>query len=549
MRKKIYRSVMGWSLFCILLTSFLLGFVFYKQLTYATQNEIRKTAQLFIESTTDSALEVLRNASDALRITLVAPDGEVIYESTRHPLENHAQREEIQEAMEKGYGEGQRHSSTLGEETYYYAVKLQDGNILRIAKTIRSMENIFRSSLPSVLLAMTASIVLSYFAAKQLTDRIVEPINEIRLGESLSVPYDELAPFAKTVALQRKHIENQWIEIKERTDTISAMMDGMREGLFLTDKKGFIIAVNASARKEFDVKEFERKNILEIFRDIVFIKKVESALGGIPAEMDLNYAERVYRVLFSPIQEQGMMILFSDITERCDAEKHRREFSANVSHELKTPLTSIYGNIEMLKNNMVAPGDEAIFYEKIQNETKRMIAMVQDILLLSRLDEADTHRSEQEKLNLRTIAEEVAAALDERAREKQVVVSIQGDEAIFYADRTQMYALLHNLIDNAVLYNRPGGKVEVNLLSVEDEIKIRVSDNGIGISKEEQDRVFERFYRVEKSRAKSTGGTGLGLAIVKHIVKNHDGTITLDSVPGEGTSIEIVFSQNRCKKM
>jgi two-component system phosphate regulon sensor histidine kinase PhoR len=317
-------------------------------------------------------------------------------------------------------------------------------------------------------------------------------------------------------------------------------MDNMSEGIILINRQGLILSVNKSAAAFFETDTaMDGKNILELIRDLELLGHVSSALSGKRSELELRRSGKSYRVFFSPVTDSGAIILFLDITEKMMAEQIRREFSANVSHELKTPLTSIYGHAEMLYNGMVKESDHHAFFGKIKDEAARLIALIEDIILISKLDE-NTGQETFEEVNLAAIAAEAAEALSLKAGEHKVTVSISGD-ASMSAGRSMIYELFYNLIDNAIKYNKSGGTVKVDISQIEDKIEIAIADTGIGIPAEAQSRVFERFYRVDKSRSKKTGGTGLGLAIVKHIVLLHKGKLALQSTEGEGTVVTIRF--------
>ena len=547
MRKRIYRSSMSLTVLCLALASVLLCLVFYGQLSSAVRLELRQHAQVFRDDNTESLLQILVGpASPGVRVSLIDRSGVVIFDSSglAEEMPNHLDRREVAAALESGSGESRRFSETLGEETYNYALVLEDGNLLRLSKTSSSIFGLFRRSLLAIGGIVLAIAVAAYLFAGRLTRRIVAPINKMDFRSELAPPYDELAPFVRTISRQRAHIEQQMEELRRRTATIEAIMNSMSEGMIMADRQGLVLSVNQSAAAFFGIDEHAAgKNILEIVRNLDLAENVRAALAGRRSEMGMEHEEKAYRVYFSPVQSGGAIILFLDITERLRAEQLRREFSANVSHELKTPLTSIYGNAQLLHSGMVRLGDEGAFYEKIQDEAARLMTLIEDILLISRLDEGGQSEEELwEWVNLCEVALEAAAALGQKAAEKQVTIQVSGDRVMLRAAPSQMYQMFSNLMDNSIKYNHPEGQVEVVISEKEKEgVRILVSDTGIGIPQESQERVFERFYRVDKSRSKATGGTGLGLAIVKHIVLSHGGNIGLESVEGQGTKVEICF--------
>ena len=547
MRKRIFFNILLLTIISILVVSTTICAIFYMQISSSVKDELRERASLLKETLTTENFSSL-SISD-MRLTIIDTDGVVLHDDDQNPssLPNHLDREEVKAAIETGTGESRRFSDTLGKETYYYAVKLDNGMILRLAKTTDSIWGMFGSSLPIIGLVVLGIILIAYFFAVRLTKRIVDPINKVDLEGKLSAPYDELAPFIQTISKQRERIGMQMEDIQNRSDTITAIMDSMSEGVILIDMKGSILSVNKTATEIFNISfNPEGKNILEILRDTELNECMRLALSGKRNELNMMHDDRSYRVYFSPVTDSGAIILFMDITERTVAEKLRREFSANVSHELKTPLTTIYGNVEMLKDGMVKEEDKDEFYEKIKDEAARLITLIEDIIMLSQLDEENI-AIKYESVNLVTAAKAAIESLSQKALDLKIDIDLSGKGTI-NANYSQITEMFYNLIENAIKYNKPGGAVSIEIESDKDAIKIIVSDTGIGIPQKDHDRVFERFYRVDKSRSKKTGGTGLGLAIVKHIIMANGGTITLESEEGIGTKISInLYSENKSK--
>ena len=544
MKRRILSSIFLLATISLIVVSVALCAVFYLQLSSSVQREVRERAAILKDTiTVQNADELV--LSD-MRLTIVADDGKVLYDDDRlaAQLPNHADREEIKEALTSGIGESRRYSDTLGQETYYYAVKISDGSLLRLAKTTSSMWGMFRGAIPIVLAVMLMLSAISYALAGRLTKRIVDPINNVQINEDLVSPYDELAPLIRTISQQRVRISQQITDLKNRSDTIVAIMDRMSEGVILVDNQGAILSINKSAEDIFPIRESANgKNILEILRNVELNEAMRSALEGTRNEINLTHADRTFRVYFSPVPGSGAVILFLDITDKVHTEQLRREFSANVSHELKTPLTTIYGNAEMLGNGMVKEMDKPNFYAKIKGEAERLITLIEDIIMLSRLDENNGEML-IEQVDLLDVADEVVVSLMPKAKEQNITMTITGS-GVFPANRAQMVELFHNLIDNAIKYNKPNGTVTVALDVTNNQAKFVITDTGIGIPKEELSRIFERFYRVDKSRSKKTGGTGLGLAIVKHIVIAYDGKIELHSAEGQGTNITVWLNTMR----
>jgi two-component system phosphate regulon sensor histidine kinase PhoR len=528
----------------IILVSGLLCFVFYNQFSQRIQDDLQNRTDIFKNIDAQTAMrELTVFKSTDMRVTLIDPDGAVEYDNTvgAEGLQNHLDREEVREALEFGLGESKRFSNTLGQDVYYYSVRLTDGSVLRVSKPVNSVLGMFSEALPSAVCVVLIIIIIGYLLAERLTRRIVSPINSVDLNDSLNVPYDELTPFALAIEKQRLHIAQQLSDLQNRADTISAIMDNMRESIIMVDERGVILSVNKSAAAFLEAgNSIDGHNILEVIRDVDLLENVRKALSGSRAEMNMVYLGRTYHVFFSPVTGNGAIILFLDITEKTLAENSRREFSANVSHELKTPLTSIYGHAEMLMSGMVKESDMREFFGKIKHEAERLITLIEDIILISKLDEGKGYET-FESVDIASVAAETVDALSLKADENNVSVHVSGKDVFMAADRSMIYEMFYNLIDNAIKYNKPGGTVEVDIAKTGEQVKISVADTGMGIPKEAQDRVFERFYRVEKSRSKKTGGTGLGLAIVKHIVMIHGGKVTLKSGENEGTTITLVF--------
>lgn len=539
MKKRILASMIFLTILCLLVLSAALCIVFYRQFARTVQDDVRARAVMLKNAdVSDYSVSMFD-----MRLTIVAPDGTVLFddEKDREILENHADRTEIKEAFTSGVGKSLRFSDTLRQETYYYAIKMDDGSVLRLAKTTSSIWGLFEKALPVVAFMVISVTILAYFLAGRLTARIVNPINqmeEIDTQKVLPPPYDELAPFVKAISRQREKISRQVETLQNRSETIDAIMDNMNEGIILINSDGIILSVNKSATSIFSINEPPNgKNIWEVLREPQIIENIRLALSGARKELCLSRNDRIYRLYFSPVADSGAMILFLDITESSLAEKQRREFSANVSHELKTPLTTIYGNAEMMESNMVKKEDQAEFVRKIKDEAGHMIALIEDIIMLSRLDEQGGEVP-MENVELGDIVREIATSLSIKAGEQNIRIDVTG-AGVFTANHSQMTELCYNLIDNAVKYNKPDGSVNIRIQPIPKGVQIEVKDTGIGIPAEAQNRIFERFYRVDKSRSKKTGGTGLGLAIVKHIVMAYKGDIDLQSTEGKGTSITV----------
>jgi len=547
LRKRIFRQMAGLVTLGILLVSVVLCILFYHRLSSQACADLQERAQMFEKDDSGRAFHYLRQVRpEDMRVSLISQKGVVLFDNMVRSgnLGDHLDREEIEEALSMGHGESRRFSDTLGTETYYYAIRLSDDSVLRTAKTIHSIGGMFSDILPGTAAVVLLFILIGYFTSRRLAQRVVEPINQVDLSaDPPDVPYDELASFARAIAEYRSQIEQDSRQLKKRTDTIQAIMDQMEEGVVLFDLRGTILSVNKSASRIFHTDDTaEGKSALELLRDMEFSGKLRQALQGHRGEMIHRREEKEYRVLISPVPQIGVAVFFLNITEKSQAEKMRREFSANVSHELRTPLTSIYGNVEMLSAGMVREEDKPLFYGKIMGEASRLITLIEDIMMLSRLDEGKPGDGEfQEEVDLAEVASECADTLKQKAIDHQVTMKVAGSDIIMTANRALIYEMFYNLMDNGIKYNKAGGRVRVCITRTKKDTVITVSDTGIGISAGDQDRIFERFYRADKSRSKKSGGTGLGLAIVKHIVLAHGGRIGVSGKPGEGTQFEIVF--------
>jgi len=482
------------------------------------------------------------------RMTIIAPDGLAFFDSHAGAdlTINRSDRIEFIQAIAYGTGQAIRGSATFGMDTFYYAIRLDDGNVLRLSRTLHSLGEVFPSILPNLVLVTIAILALSYFITYRLTKRIIKPLtaadfesNDVIADSALSESlYEELWPYIKKIDHQKHEIANQMATLKSRAETIEAIIANMREGLVMLDEKGLVMAANKSLLDIFEISgehDVIQKSIQYIYRDPEFAQAVKECLTGAHLEISFTRNSRIFNAFLSPASN-GAIIFFLDATEQHKAEKQRREFTANVSHELKTPLTAISALSEVIANGMVKTEDVSDFAAKISNNTKRLINIIDEIIRLSEFDESKTPK-EFTAFDIYELAKSVIAALQEKAAEKSLTIELTGQPLIVNANSRLIDELMYNLVDNGIKYNKVGGSVTLNLSEENGLCKICVTDTGIGISKEHQNRVFERFYRVDSSRSKKTGGTGLGLSIVKHIVEHHDGNVELESAEGEGTTI------------
>jgi two-component system phosphate regulon sensor histidine kinase PhoR len=543
MKKKIFRYIALVSALSALITGMIICFVSYFQLSEVIRSELKNRADAYrVLSHKAAESSILGIRPSDMRVTMIAPEGDVLFDNTvdAAALENHANRIEIKEALVSGTGESSRLSATLGEETYYYAIRLEDGYVLRTAKTADSIFAVFAQNLPIIVTIMLAVALFCYMVSNKLSKDIVAPINGIDLEHPTAV-YDELVPFVREIIAQRSQINADMNALQARHDTINAIMDNMREGAVLIDKSETLLYVNKSVSAMLDFTHSEQQqNLRTLFRDMDIITLAKETIGGKRVELLKSIDGRDYHIYGSPVSGVGAILLFVDVTQQAKAEKLRREFSANVSHELKTPLTSIAGYAELLIGGVPKEEDKTAFLQKIKGESDRLSQLVEDIMLLSGLDEGQGVMN-HEKVQLGKAAFEVKELLTQKAEQNGVSINITADHVEIEANYSHMRELLFNLMDNAVKYNKPGGKVDIQIREKDGRAVLTVEDTGIGIPKAEQARIFERFYRVDKSRSKKLGGTGLGLAIVKHICMIYNAEIKLESKDAVGTKMIVLF--------
>ena len=548
MTKKIFQSILlvaG----CVLLASLLIimGFL-YDYFGGVEENQLRDELSLAAAAVEDGGTDYLSQlTADRCRLTWIAADGSVLYDTKTNAesLENHASRAEISQALATGTGESTRYSSTLMEKTMYYAQRLDDGTVLRISISRATVGMIAVGMIQPLLIVLIVALILSGLLARRLSRRIVDPLNSLDLEHPLdNDAYEELSPLLKRIHRQHVEIQTQLRELREKTDEFTQITGSMREGLALLDEHGSILSINAAAQALFGADaQCVGRDFLTIERSHEISAAIQAAAADGHSEVRAERAGRVYQFDISRITSDGKflgtVILAFDITEQEFAERNRREFTANVSHELKTPLQGIIGSAELIENGMVKPDDLPRFVGHIHAEAARLVTLIDDIIRLSQLDEGDAMPTEP--VDLLAVSQEAAENLHDAAAARNVTVSVTGQPAVLPGVRRLLYEIVYNLCDNAIKYNRDGGRVDVTVAADAGGSSITVADTGIGIAPEHQARVFERFYRVDKSHSKASGGTGLGLSIVKHAVQYHHGRIELESTPGTGTTIRVVF--------
>ena len=539
------------TLVAVVLSSLLTALVYYASFDKRMKEEVREETQFVRSAVELSGIGYLEKvAGTPNRITLVDTDGTVLYDNQAEAasMENHGGREEVREALTGGAGEASRVSGTLSEQTFYYAVKLQNGQVLRVAAQTESVFAALVSVLPWMVGVALAAALVTVIFSRFLTRKIVAPINALDLDHPAdNASYDELSPLLNRIARQGQVIEEQIRSLREKQEEFTSITENMSEGFLVLDRNTDILSYNTSALRLLGAEAAPAEShasALALNRSAGFRSAVDTALSGSRGEQLLRQNGRCCQVMANPVwregEVEGAVVVILDITEQEERENLRREFTANVSHELKTPLTSISGFAEIIQNGIVKPEDIPRFAGNIYVESQRLISLVDDILNLSRLDEADV-QLEREDFDLSALCRDVAARLKPAAKKNGVVITVIGDRAPINGVKSIVDEMVYNLCDNAVKYNRKNGRVTLTVSQEPAGTVLRVIDTGIGIPKADVDRVFERFYRVDKSHSKEIGGTGLGLSIVKHGAAFHNAKVSLQSTEGEGTAVRLVF--------
>lgn len=550
MTRKIFKSIFFVATLAILASLLITMLILYQYFVDVQDKHLSDELNLAAKAVETDGPDYLNyfKKSD-FRLTLISKDGIVISDTKRDAakMKNHRNREEIKEAIDEGYGTSSRYSSTMLQKTVYKAKKLNDGNVIRISSNRATAGVIAMGIIQPGMIVVLISLIISGLLAHRLSNRIVEPLNSLDLEHPLeNNNYEEISPLLRKINSQHIEISSQIKMLEAKKNEFHQITSQMREALILLDGEGRILSMNESAFRLFDTgKDVIGKSFITNFRNHELSQAISCANEEGYSEIHLNINGRVYQFNISRISssenydEGGIVILAFDITEQSNAEKRRREFTANVSHELKTPLQSIIGSAELIENNLVKPKDTKKFISKIKTEADRLVILIDEIISLAKLDEGiDAVRTD---VNILELAREACSSLNDSAKLKKVSISIDGEDIILHNSiRTLLKEAIYNLCDNAIKYNVEGGNVKINISRSNGDAIISVKDTGIGIPQGDQERVFERFYRSDKSHSRETGGTGLGLSIVKHAVAYHNGDITVKSEEGKGT--EIVLS-------
>ena len=548
MTRKIFLSIMAAAAVVLLCSVLIIMGCLYDYFGGVQERQLEDElalAQTGVECSGKTYLKALEGES--YRLTWIAPSGEVLFDSQAEEssMENHAQREEVRQALETGEGQSSRYSSTLLEKTIYYAKKLADGSILRISISRATAGVLVMGMLQPMLVVLAAALILALVLAKRISARIVAPLNRLDLEKPLeNDTYEELSPLLTRINQQRRQIDAQLRTLQQKKDEFDQITASMNESLVLMNEKGTVLSINPAARKLFHAEpDCVGRDFLTVERSHEISCAIRRALEEGHAELRVERGGREYQLDISRIESEGTVIgavlLAFDVTEQAFAERNRREFTANVSHELKTPLQSIMGSAELIENGLVKQEDMPRFVGHIRTEAARLVTLIEDIIRLSQLDEGGEFPFEP--VDLKKLAEEASASLASAAAEKQVTIRVHGDDRQITTVRRLASEIIYNLCDNAVKYNREGGSVDVTIDGTAHGAVVTVQDTGIGIPPEHQSRVFERFYRVDKSHSRQSGGTGLGLSIVKHAVQYLGGRIELESQPGKGTTMRVHF--------
>ena len=552
MNHKIFRSILLVAAAVLLASLLIIMSYLYGYFAGVQERQLGDELSLAaagVENYGESYLQTMKPGD--YRITWIAADGTVLYDTIRPdtPEENHAGREEVKRALETGEGRSTRYSTTLLEKTIYYARRLTDGSVLRMSISGATTGYLALGVVQPALLVFVLALILSSFLARRISNRIVEPLNHLDLDHPLdnTAAYAELSPLLRRIHEQRVENAAQLRALKQKTDEFNQTIGSMKEGLVLLDENERVLSINAAAKDVFAVNDdCIGRDFLTIDRDPDMTHALGKARADGHAEIRRAHRGRMYQFDISRIESSGApigtVLLAFDITEREYAERNRREFTANVSHELKTPLQGIIGSAELIENGMVQPQDVPRFVEHIHSEASRMVTLIGDIIRLSQLDEGDV--MPREDVDVLAAAKEAVLNLSDEAAKRGITMTVDGTPAIVHGVRRLISEIAFNLCENAVKYNRDGGSVFVKVETEGENAALTVQDTGIGIPDADQSRVFERFYRVDKSHSKASGGTGLGLSIVTHAVMYHHGKVELRSATGEGTCVRAVLPKN-----
>lgn len=548
MTRKIFQSIFSVALVVLFASIGIATSFLYNYYNDSQVRRLKAELTLVADTVNEIGVEYFENFDSAMfRFTVVDADGTVLYDTQAEAgaMDNHAEREEIAEAFRNGTGSSVRNSSTLTEKTFYEAVLLENGDVLRVSVSQLTVGALILRMLPSIIAIILVAAAVGGILSHAMSRKVTRPLMQLDLEHpSENSTYEELSPILTKLHRQRKQIKTQTETLHRKSDEFEQVISSMNEGLVLLDEYGMVLSMNTAAKKIFAVKkDIKGSDFLLVDRTSKMSKAIWNALDGNRSEYteERNGCEYQFNInsIVSDGKVLGAVILVFDITDRAFAERNRQEFTANVTHELKTPLQSIIGSAELLESGLVKPEDTTRFIGNIRKEATRLVSLINDIIRLSQLDE--NNEPATETVELTEIAKEVVEVLAESAAKKNVELTVEGEPQTIFGVRRYIYEIIYNLCDNAIRYNKDDGKAEIKIGKDGGHVFVAVKDTGIGIAPEHHSRIFERFYRVDKSHSKETGGTGLGLSIVKHAVQYHSGKVTLDSETGKGTTVKIVF--------
>ncbi|HGI4787887.1 TPA: ATP-binding protein [Streptococcus agalactiae] len=548
MTKKIFRTTLSASLGIVLVTILMIMGFLYNYFNRIQREQLRTQTALASQGISFEGKDYFENLKTSnVRITWVDNKGQVLYDtqSDAKHMKNHANRQEIKEAIKSGYGESTRWSATLTEKSIYAAQRLNNGTIVRLSVAQQTIFYLLLGMMSPLAIIILLAIILSVLIARYIAKKVSEPLNNIDLDHPLSNDsYEEITPLLRHLDSHQSKIQHQKLLLQKRQKEFDTIISKIKEGMILLDDQARIVSINAEALKLFQINDdWHGRFMMEVSRDLTLKDLIDQGLKGKKKEANIDIENNHYRVLVRPTTDNnrvtGLVVLLFDVTDQLQMEQLQREFTANVSHELKTPLHVISGYSELLANQMVPNEEVPQFAAKIHKESERLVKLVEDIINLSHLDEQE--KLPQETVNLYDLTQKVLEGLQAKADKKHIQINFNGEEAILRGNPVLLNSLVYNLCDNALTYNHEKGQVNVTLKNSPDTITLEVSDTGLGIAEKDKKRIFERFYRVDKSRSKIVGGTGLGLSIVKSALDFHNGSIKVDSHLGQGTTMTVLL--------
>lgn len=548
MTKKIFRTTLSASLGIVLVTILMIIGFLYNYFNHIQREQLRTQTALASQGISFEGKDYFENLKTSnVRITWVDNKGQVLYDtqSDAKHMKNHANRQEIKEAIKSGYGESTRWSATLTEKSIYAAQRLNNGTIVRLSVAQQTIFYLLLGMMSPLAIIILLAIILSVLIARYIAKKVSEPLNNIDLDHPLSNDsYEEITPLLRRLDSHQAKIQHQKLLLQKRQKEFDTIISKIKEGMILLDDQARIVSINAEALKLFQINDdWHGRFMMEVSRDLTLKDLIDQGLKGKKKEANIGIENNHYRVLVRPTTDNnrvtGLVVLLFDVTDQLQMEQLQREFTANVSHELKTPLHVISGYSELLANQMVPNEEVPQFAAKIHKESERLVKLVEDIINLSHLDEQE--KLPQETVNLYDLTQKVLEGLQAKADKKHIQINFNGEEAILRGNPVLLNSLVYNLCDNAITYNHEKGQVNVTLKNSPDTITLEVSDTGLGIAEKDKKRIFERFYRVDKSRSKIVGGTGLGLSIVKSALDFHNGSIKVDSHLGQGTTMTVLL--------